>query len=181
MRQFIKIVAWLLGLIALVAVLSGGVYYYLTSMEPAPAAKPTLAVKEETAPKGNKVIEVSEKNKRNVEEEFPMDIDEYSVQEAIHNMSHQKVVAEDKWGFLPLTEERVNRLITIIESNNTKYESAALYLDILKRWGQNDYSKVDQDHNSIWNLQGGNVGKATGILSAEEEKTFIEKHYNIEE
>ena len=36
---------------------------------------------------------------------------EEQVQDAIHQMSHQKVRAEKKWGFIPLTRERVDRSI----------------------------------------------------------------------
>ncbi len=127
---------------------------------------------------GEEVIEIKETNAKPVEDEFPTDMTEYSVQSAIHGMSHQKVKADDKWGFIPLTAERVARLKAVVEAN--EYEEKGLYLDILNRWSNNDFSKVDHDHNAIWELQNGTIGRATGILSAEEEKAFIEEHFDIE-
>ena len=124
------------------------------------------------------VIEIDEERTIPVEEEFPSSMEEYGIQEAIHGMSHQKVKAEDKWGFIPMTHERISRLIVVVEEN--KYISAPVYLDILNRWSNNDFSRVDEDHNAIWDLQEGNVGRATGIMSFEEERDFIKEHFKIE-
>ena len=127
------------------------------------------------------VIEIEENRKEPIEIEFISLMEEYQVRSAIHAMSHQKVRAADKWVFLPMTPERVERLIEVVELNKDKYEHDVLYLQILNRWKNNDFSQADKDHNAIWKLQGGNVGRATGVLTFEkEEKEFIKKHYNIE-
>lgn len=126
------------------------------------------------------VIEIDEVRKTPVEEEFPLSMEEFGIQEAIHGMSHQKVQAEDKWGFLPLTQERVQQLIAVVKANTNNYISAPVYLGILNRWANNDFSLADKDHNAIWDLQEGNVGRATGVFTFEEEKEFIKKHFNIE-
>ena len=39
-----------------------------------------------------------------------------------------------------------------------------------------DFSQVDQDHNTVWRLQGGTIGEATGILTPKEEQAYIESH-----
>jgi hypothetical protein len=92
-------------------------------------------------------------------------------------MSHQKIEADEKWSFLPLTAERVTRLIDVIETNKNEYTNSNLYLRILNRWSENDFSQIDRDHNEIWALQGGTIGRATGILSYEEELEYIAKYY----
>lgn len=143
--------------------------------------KGSVSIKETTVENvedGGTIIEIEEKEAIPVEQEYQMDMSEYSVQDAIHGMSHQKIEAEKKWGFVPLTAERVERLIKVVETN--PYEHDTLYLSILNRWKNNDFSQVDSDHNAIWDLQNGNVGRATGILSAEEEKEFIELYYEVE-
>ena len=56
---------------------------------------------------------------------------------------YQKIKADKKWGFLPLTQDRVKRLIEIIEMNKSNYDDANIYLDILKRWEKKDFSRVD--------------------------------------
>lgn len=131
---------------------------------------------------GKTVIEIIETNAEPLEEEFPVEMTEEAVQTAIHRMSHQKIEAEDdkKWGFIPLTAERVNRLIDVVEINEEGYHNAGIYLDILNRWKNNDFSQAHHDHNAIWNLQNGTIGRAIGVLSPEEEKAFIAEHFDIE-
>ncbi|WP_411675014.1 DUF6241 domain-containing protein [Cytobacillus kochii] len=48
---------------------------------------------------------------------------------------------------------------------------------MLDKWSKGDFSNVDNDHNYFWSLQNGTIGKATGILSPEEEEAFIEKYF----
>lgn len=102
-----------------------------------------------------------------------------NIQEYIHGMSHQKVIAEKKWGFYELIPERVEWLLKGVEESSD-LRHADTYEAILKKWKEGDFSTVDEDHNKIWNLQGGTVGKATGILSEEEEKAYIESENDNE-
>ncbi|PLR67062.1 MULTISPECIES: DUF6241 domain-containing protein [Bacillaceae] len=99
-------------------------------------------------------------------------ISEDQIQKYLHGMSHQKVEAKDKWSHYEITEERILYLIKQIESD-ADIEHSDLYLDILSRWLKNDFSRADKDHNAIWSLQGGTIGKATGILSEEEEMQYL--------
>ncbi|WP_051556648.1 DUF6241 domain-containing protein [Alkalihalobacterium bogoriense] len=116
-----------------------------------------------------------------VEELFPFSMTEDDVQKKIHYMSHQKVRAEHKWNNLQITQERIERLLEVVEHNKDKYTHYELYNDILVRWKNGDFSKADKDHNSVWELQGGTIGKAVGLLTAEEEQEFIDKNFNKEE
>lgn len=126
------------------------------------------------------IIEIEETDAKPVAEEFPLDMSEEKIRDAIHGMSHQKVKAEKKWGFIPLTSQRVKRLIEVVKENQSTYKNSTTYLEILERWANNDFSQVDKDHNTIWELQNGNVGRATGILSHEEEMEFIQEYYDVE-
>lgn len=142
-----------------------------------PIVKKEGTITEIATEDGRKIIEVNEVLKKPIIEEFPMTMLDYQVGIAIHAMSHQKIEADEKWSLLPLTAERVTRLIEVIETNKSEYTNWRLYLRILTRWSENDFSQIDEEHNEIWELQGGNVGRATGILSYEEELEFIKKHY----
>ncbi len=106
---------------------------------------------------------------------FPDDMSEYRIQNAIHHMSHQKIKSDKKWGAIQITDQRIDRLIEVIERND--YQNEFLYLDILNNWKQGDFSEADREHNQIWRLQGGTVGEAKGLLTAKEEKEFIKKHF----
>ncbi|WP_456275807.1 DUF6241 domain-containing protein [Bacillus sp. AK128] len=117
------------------------------------------------------------KDDKPVEELFPFGMKENQIQTAIHFMSHQKVKAEEKWGAIRITPERINRLKEIIETNQKDYKHASLYLSILNRWDNGDFSRADDDHNAIWKLQNGNIGEATRVLSPKEEQKFVEEHF----
>ena len=145
-------------------------------------SKETVSVIQKTSssqnqPAGGTYLEIQEDRSEPIEKELPNKMTEEQVQDAIHQMSHQKVRAEKKWGFIPLTRERVDRLIEVINANQYQHED--VYLDILKAWKESNFSYIDGNHNTIWILQGGNVGKATGILTLEEERKYIEQHYTI--
>jgi hypothetical protein len=138
----------------------------------------SVSIRETVSEDSNEIIEINEEAAVPVEDEFPLTMSEYAVQNAIHGMSHQKVKADKKWGFIPMTQERIERLIEVVEYNSYKHKTA--YLDILYGWKEGDFSQVDKDHNTIWSFQNGTIGKATGILSPAEEKAFIEEYYDIE-
>ncbi|RDW16029.1 hypothetical protein CWR48_17735 [Oceanobacillus arenosus] len=92
--------------------------------------------------------------------------------EYIHGMSHQKVRAEKKWGYYEIHPDRVKWLLEGLDVVEIANETT--YRDILERWDKGDFSRVDQDHNAIWQIQNGTVGKATGILSPGEEQEYID-------
>lgn len=159
---------WIPAVLACVIV--GGYLYF---------NKENVTVKVGTAPTGEQVVQVHEpKNK--VDSEFPFSMSENSVQQAIHSMSHQKVLSDKKWNSLPLTAERVKRLIQVVEANKIKYENTDLYLDILSSWDKGNFEHVVMNHNAIWSLQGGTVGKAVGAASPEEEMKFIQENFDVE-
>jgi len=102
---------------------------------------------------------------------------EKDIQHYIHGMSHQKVKAEEKWVHYTITEERIQFLLEVVQ--NGDYEYKDVYLDILTRWSKGDFSQADKDHNVVWQLLGGSVGKATGILTKEEEQAYLEKYKSV--
>jgi hypothetical protein len=146
--------------------------------EKLPIIKKDGTITEKATEDGGKIIFVDEGKKKPVEEEFPFTMKDSQVAMAIHSMSHQKIAADEKWGFLPLTTERVTRLMDVIETNKNDYKNARLYMGILTRWSENDFSQIDLEHNQIWESQHGTIGKATGILSYEEELKYIEQYYD---
>lgn len=93
---------------------------------------------------------------------------EHEVQTMIHSMSHDKTISDYQFGLIPMAPERIARLIDIVETNYDEYEHADLYLDILNRWYVGDFTVADKDHNAIWELQGGEIGEATGVVDTVE-------------
>ena len=99
---------------------------------------------------------------------------ENDIQTYIHGMSHQKVKSDDKWIHYELTSERIVFLLKVVTEQ--KYKHGEVYKEILSRWSKGDFSRADKDHNEIWRLQGGTIGKASGVMSAEEEESYIEEN-----
>ncbi|PPA71857.1 DUF6241 domain-containing protein [Jeotgalibacillus proteolyticus] len=100
---------------------------------------------------------------------------DYQIQDYIHGMSHQKVKAKEKWGYYEIHPVRIQWLLEAVEeSNNISSGNAATYKAILQRWESGDFSQVDKDHNTIWRMQDGTIGEATGILTPEQEQKYID-------
>ncbi|WGG45425.1 DUF6241 domain-containing protein [Rossellomorea sp. DA94] len=106
-------------------------------------------------------------------EEVKTPLSEKLMQQYIHAMSHQKVAAKEKWSFFQITDERIEYLLNQLEINQYQHEST--YEDILKSWKEGDFSDAVSDHNTIWRIQDGTVGKATSLLSPKEEEAYLNK------
>ncbi|MBO9128950.1 DUF6241 domain-containing protein [Bacillus sp. 165] len=120
----------------------------------------------------------AQEEKAPIETGFSQDIYKYTdkdIQVTLNKMSHQKVAAGEKWGFIAITSERVDSLIEMIETRKNELQNENFYLEILKRWKKNDFSKAVNDHNIIWEMQNGNIGKATKLLNPEEEQQYIKR------
>ncbi|MFJ8066912.1 DUF6241 domain-containing protein [Psychrobacillus sp. NPDC096426] len=98
------------------------------------------------------------------------------VEEVMQQMTHQKIIAEEKESSIMITPERIDILLQMVEENKDKYEHYENYLDILKRWKKGDFSKVDHDHNVLMYIQDSSKssrGLASGIATKEQEIYYI--------
>ncbi|NIK12755.1 DUF6241 domain-containing protein [Alkalibacillus almallahensis] len=143
---------------------------------------------EQTTIKQQEITELSKekfKNAKNQEHLNPFgdihsqtELPENKVKDYIDHMSHQKVEANEKWGFYLITDERIKWMIEAIQEND--YKHGERYMHILRAWERDDFDRVDEQHNFIWEMQAGTFGKATGVLSLEEEMNYLESAENIE-
>lgn len=102
------------------------------------------------------------------------------MQEVIQEMSHQKIIADEKESSIMITPKRIELLLQMVEENKDGYEHSNKYLDILNRWKQGDFKSVDKDHNDMWFIQGTKEGGiATGISTKEQEKDYIFQVFSI--
>jgi hypothetical protein len=96
----------------------------------------------------------------------------------VHNMTHQKVEADKKWGSSEITADKVQKLFEVIQSKDFKKSSnKQMLLGILEPWTRQDFSKAVSAHNKIWSSQNGNIGKATRLLTPQEELDYIEEEF----
>ncbi|MED0961977.1 PRK06770 family protein [Bacillus paramycoides] len=103
---------------------------------------------------------------------------EEEVMTAMHHMSHQKVIAQKKWGVIPMSRKNAEKVRDILNSSN--FEKKSELLEIAERWVKGDYSQIQYDHNYFWKAQGGTVGRATGVLDLKSEKEFVSNNFGEE-
>ncbi|MBV6685725.1 hypothetical protein KV679_18715 [Bacillus sp. JRC01] len=167
-----KWVGIILGAVLLVTV--AGVYMVLESLEREPK---TTQSKEGSASvvdvKSNKSTVTGKVGGNPFEEDVKTPISEKLMRQYIHAMSHQKVRAGEKWSFFEITDERIAFLLQQLDEKN--YKNDEEYREILTQWQKGDFSQAVGDHNTVWRLMGGNIGKAKGLLSAKQEKEYLEK------
>lgn len=103
---------------------------------------------------------------------------EDEVIKAMHHMTHQKLVATQKGGTIPMSKKNAEKIRDIIKDGN--FEKKEELLAITERWINRDFSKIVEDHNYFWTSQEGNVGKATGVMDAASEQTFVLNNFGEE-
>ncbi len=176
------------GIVVLTALLSiSGTYFVMDKNYKQEASNKGTDIQLENSPK----MEVKEEFVSTVDTQFgwenpvfSMRIDEWKsgdepfvdnlVEEVLQQMSHQKIIADEKESSIMITPERIDTLLQMVEENKDNYEYSEQYLDVLNRWKLGDFSSVDQDHNDLWFLQGSKQGGiAYGIATKEQEIDYI--------
>lgn len=90
----------------------------------------------------------------------------------ILGVAKQKVHADLKTWFFEMTPERVHWLLDAVEEHED-YVDQDLYVDILTRWDADDFSQAVHDHNAVWTLLDGDVGRADRVATPEEEAAYL--------
>ncbi|PWA05295.1 hypothetical protein DCC39_18185 [Pueribacillus theae] len=103
---------------------------------------------------------------------------ESSIMRTLHEMTHQKIKADEKWGAVAMTKENIETMIKVVEDHKKDLDHYDLYMGILNDWKVGNFSRADKQHNKLWKLERGNVGKAKGLLSKEEEQEYIKAHFD---
>lgn len=177
MKTLFKIIGIIAGMAVIGVGLTYGMLYYLNNSKPAakkttPAA-PAVEVLADSNVKAEdaKLLENGNHSLPNSGFNKNFKWTDEHIQTALHEMAHQKTKADQKWGYIFITQERIESLLEIINSNDVAQKST--YVDILERWKQGKYEKVDAEHNKIWKLQSGNLGEGKGVMSEKEQKELI--------
>lgn len=105
----------------------------------------------------------------------PEDASEAAVMAMMHKMTHQKVIASEKWGIIQMNQESISKTKQLLLASD--FNSKEELLEMISRWEKGQFDQVDEDHNFIWELQGGSIGRATGILTEQQEQQFIENNF----
>ena len=171
-----KMKKWaIISIIGILIVGAGVGWYFMNDMSESAGVidNPT----NEELEKAKEAIEESFSSENPNEEIITGSATDGNIQSVLHKMSHQKVRADQKWGKLEITKERLEYLSVMIEENKDDLEYYETYRDILDRWIASDFSRAHIDHNKIWQLQNGTIGEATGLLNEAEEAFYIEENF----
>ena len=109
-------------------------------------------------------------------ESVPKDASENALWAMMHKMTHQKVVASEKWGLIRMNDESIAKAEEILLASD--FNSREDLLQIIERWKNGQFDQVDEEHNFIWGMQGGSIGEARGILTEQQEQEFIENNFS---
>lgn len=82
----------------------------------------------------------------------------------IHRMSHHVVIADEKWGYMALSERNINKLIIEVLASDYDPTLRRDLLAILGRWKAGNFDRAHDDHNYVWEMLGGSIGEAKGFI-----------------
>lgn len=105
--------------------------------------------------------------------DFIEPLSEDSFQSRLHQMTHQKVSADVKWGSIEITPESVAIMVALLERDGGKYKEEEYYWEVLNDWKVGNFSNAVHVHNTIWNWHNGTVGEAKRLFTPEEEEKFV--------
>ncbi|EEK46436.1 MULTISPECIES: DUF6241 domain-containing protein [Bacillus] len=153
---------WIIGTITVIVIAIGAVFGVTKGVN--------YIEEEEKSLKAQKVM--GQQGKKAEEEK--QQVSEAEIISTMHRMVHQKVKSSEKWGFIEMTNKEIRGAKNAVESGtNFKYKSELL--STLERWEKGDFSQTVEEHNFLWEIQGGDTGKATERLSPEEEKQYVKE------
>lgn len=101
---------------------------------------------------------------------------EVAVQYYIHEMTHNKIYADVKYGSRPITAEAIATLKEIVQKND--YQDEKFYLETLNAWEEGNFSNAVHVHNTIWTWHGGDIGKAQRMMTEAEQQTYAQEYHN---
>ena len=153
---------WIIGTITVIVIAIGAVFGVTKGVN--------YIEEEEKSLKAQKVM--GQQGKKAEEEK--QQVSEAEIISTMHRMVHQKVKSSEKWGFIEMTNKEIRGAKNAVESGtNFKYKSELL--STLERWEKVDFLQTVEQHNFLWEIQGGDTGKATERLSPEEEKQYVKE------
>lgn len=160
MSEFVK--TTILSMIVIGAIGAAG--YYVAAPFVSADAHIAMAAKKASHEKAPKEVEA-------------VGMSEQQFQLHLHQMTHQKVVADEKRGAVEMAPETIEKMLVIAKANQGIYEHALFYEMELANWKEGDFSNAAEFHNVIWKLHQGTDGEATGLMTEEQEARFVEKHF----
>ncbi|PFY91635.1 DUF6241 domain-containing protein [Bacillus pseudomycoides] len=100
--------------------------------------------------------------------------------DSMHKMTHPKVMANEKNGFIVMSSDNIKKLRQLVNDSGMLADKEK-YSQILDRWEKGDFSQAVEEHNDMWERAGGSTnGKAYRLATSEEKKAYLEEQKRSE-
>ena len=86
---------------------------------------------------------------------------ETDIYKELHSMANTEIVADEIWGEIEITDEKVDALIT--EISDSSFTDKDILLEMLNNWKKRNFTNAVEEHNYLWDQLGGTVGEAYGL------------------
>lgn len=135
---------WIIGTITMIVIAIGAVFGVTKLLNYIEEEEKSLKAQNVTGQQGKKAKE--EKQQASEDE----------IISTMHRMVHQKVKSSEKWGFIEMTNKEIRSAKEAVESS-TNFKNKSKLLATLERWEKGDFSQTVEEHNFLWEIQGGDV------------------------
>jgi hypothetical protein len=131
-----------------------------SNLEADPETEPVAGMETDlgTVPETDSEIAPAIENSVEKPEDFIDYRTEPEIYKEMHEMANTKIVADQVWGEIDITQERVDALISEISLSD--FEDKEILLKTLSNWKNNDFSNAVAEHNYLWEKLNGTVGEA---------------------
>jgi hypothetical protein len=134
--------------------------------------KPVMAESQVIKTKGN----TKENTKEITTKESTKVYTELEVVNMMHEMVNTLIIAEDNkiWGKKEVNKDSVLELLNMIESTED-FNKKVIVTEIAKNWEMGNFDNVVLDHNIVWGILDGTVGKANevNVAAVAEAKKYL--------
>ncbi|MDE0562173.1 DUF6241 domain-containing protein [Exiguobacterium sp. B2(2022)] len=104
--------------------------------------------------------------------------------EAMHLMTHQKILATEKAGAIPMTHDNLKEVRDYLEllrdKNKIKSEDYRQLGQIIERWEQAIFDEIDKEQDLLLEEMYAVIGFSNGLATRAEEELFIINNFGAE-
>ena len=114
----------------------------------------------------------------------PKKLNKGNLVEAMHLMTHQKILATEKAGAIPMTHDNLKEVRDYLEllrdKNKIKSEDYLQLGRIIERWEQAIFDEIDKEQDLLLDEMYAVIGFSNGLATRAEEELFILNNFGEE-
>ncbi|MGE6492008.1 DUF6241 domain-containing protein [Exiguobacterium sp. NPDC077395] len=114
----------------------------------------------------------------------PKKLNKGNLVEAMHLMTHQKILATEKAGAIPMTHDNLKEVRDYLEllrdKNKIKSEDYRQLGQIIERWEQAIFVEIDKEQDLLLEEMYAVIGFSNGLATRAEEELFIINNFGAE-